>query len=129
MKKLPYHRRKYERSIETRGRISCCTPVENSQLYPRCPNPVRIAGSKVAPGTALPKAAFAIAAHSPLAAGLVRLHCGMKSWFASVHDRVVDVMIVLAGLGPDEMPPVAPSPTTYLFRDALNAVLPLPNTS
>src|SRR5438046_1569105 len=87
-----------------------------------------MSGSKVAPGAAVPKFAFAMAPHSPLAAGLVMTQSGTKFLLASAHERVVVTTIRLTGLRPAAMP-VAESPCTYLLRVAFSAVFPLPKRS
>src|SRR3979490_2846989 len=86
--KLPYHGRKYATSTDTRGSNSCCTPVENSQLYVRLPHPVIRSGSYVLPGTARPKFVLLKGSHSPFLAGSSRSQFGTKSWLSSCHVRV-----------------------------------------
>ena len=54
-KKLPYQRRKYVTSTDVPGRTSCWTPLENSQLLLRIPQPLRMAGSYEELDVDLPK--------------------------------------------------------------------------
>src|SRR5262245_22803637 len=78
----------------------------------------------------LPKFEFAIARHSPFAAGFVRSQSGTKSRFESVQVRVVFVTRLVAGSA--SVPPVAApprSPDRYLLMETFKAVLPLPKRS
>src|SRR5687768_14715308 len=104
-------------------------PAENSQFAMRLPQPWSRSGSYVAPGREVPKAAFAIAPHSPLAVGLRRLQSGAKLRLASAQDRVVAVTSVLSGLGSTASGEPAASFCRYRFRLTLIAVFPLPKTS
>src|SRR5262245_27371203 len=95
------------------------------------PQPLTTSGSYcVAPAVVdEPKFWLAIAPHSPLAPGSVRLQSGTKSRLPSVHARVVMLTRRLIGLWGRPNSPVLPWPATYLLRLTFIAVLPLPNTS
>ena len=75
--KCAQERRKYPTSSATRGMSSCCTPAENSQLAWRRLKPEISRSSKASPGTEVPKLVSSIGPHSPLVAGLRKLHCGI----------------------------------------------------
>src|SRR5690348_9022928 len=97
--------------------------AETSQLYARFPHPWRMSGSADVLSVVLPKLASDMAPHSPLAMGLVRSQSGLKSRFASAHDRVTVPASRLTGLpslpnGPVPTPPA----TMYLLSEALIAV-------
>src|ERR687891_1463987 len=128
-------RRKYPTSTETRGRSSCCTAAENSQLYPRLPNPRYVSGSTVVLGTRCPNREFDSAPHSPFAEALVRSQSGMKfpdrgspgGYKRSFHARVAESASTWVGLPAMNRLPLML--VRYLFALALMAVLPLPNRS
>src|SRR5205814_3099236 len=115
--------------IETPGTTWRCTPVENSQLYPREPHPSRTAGSYVVAGIGDPKFEGASGPHSPFAAGFTRSHCGVKSSLMprparSFHERLAVLAIVPPPFWPIGGANGPVRPATYLLRLALIAVLP-----
>src|SRR5262250_3746869 len=93
-----------------------------------------IAGSYRVVGKMLPKSGDVHAPHSPLAAPLVRSHCGTKSpgmppgtAVASFHGRCVCVRTVVAGLLASAR--LIEFCMTLRLALPLIAVLPVPNTS
>src|SRR5437870_13176443 len=94
------------------------------QLYPRFPHPVIQLGSGLVVAVNFPKLTFAIAPHSPLAAVLLKSHCGMKSRFASIHERVV--LLTDAFTGSNKFATPVTAAFTYRLMPALIAVFPSP---
>src|SRR6185369_3451323 len=102
--KLTSHLRKYPTSIDTRGRISCCTEAPMPQSPDRTPHPCSTAGSIVLLKTGLPKFWSLSAAQKspPLATrfcspGFSRSQSGAKLLFASVQVRVTVVEMRVTG--------------------------------
>src|SRR5262245_48482370 len=112
-----------------RGISSCCTLVENSQLYGRLPQPKRVSRLNCAMDVSVPNGCR-YAEHSPLATELIMSQSGLKlprrgspTGYVRSSQFLVVVVLTPAGL------PIVNSVSMYLPRLALTAVLPLPNRS
>src|SRR5437868_6821819 len=111
-----------------RGAISCCTLTPYCQSRLRVPQPWRTAGLTVVVCANEPQLRADHAPHSPLAAGLRKLHSATRLPLGSDHERLIEVTSDEPGLLMMYASPVH-APCRYSPTLTFSAVFPLPKTS
>src|SRR5688572_3989499 len=125
--------------MATRGTISCCTLVENSQLYSRLLHPERVRSSNYATDESVPKLPGAAPqlSRTGLYAGFGTLGASVCGFCdarfgrsqSTVKSPSASVQVLLAFVVTPRGLPMVNTASAYLPSVALTAVLPLPNRS